>query len=26
LKRLAELVGDRPASAPPELWPDGAGA
>jgi hypothetical protein len=26
LKRLAELVGDRPAAAPPELWPDGAGA
>jgi hypothetical protein len=26
LTRLAELVGDRPAAAPPELWPDGAGA
>jgi hypothetical protein len=26
LRRLAELVGDRPAAAPPELWPDGAGA
>jgi hypothetical protein len=26
LRRLAELVGDRPAAAPPELWPGGAGA
>jgi len=26
LLRLAELVGERPASAPPEVWPGGAGA
>jgi hypothetical protein len=26
LRRLAELVGERPAAAPPELWPGGAGA
>lgn len=26
LVRLAELVGERPASAPPEVWPGGAGA
>jgi hypothetical protein len=26
LRRLAELVGDRPAAAPPELWPGGAAA
>jgi hypothetical protein len=26
LKRLAELVGERPPAAPPELWPGGAGA
>ena len=26
LKRLAELVGERPAAAPPELWPGGAAA
>ena len=26
LKRLAELVGERPAAAPPQLWPDGAAA
>jgi hypothetical protein len=26
LTRLAELVGERPAAAPPELWPNGAAA
>lgn len=26
LRRLAELVGERPAAAPAELWPGGAGA
>jgi hypothetical protein len=26
LTRLAELVGERPESAPPEMWPGGAGA
>jgi hypothetical protein len=26
LARLAELVGERPAEAPPALWPGGAGA
>lgn len=26
LRRLAELVGERPASAPAEVWPGGAGA
>jgi hypothetical protein len=26
LRRLAELVGERPAAAPPELWPGGPGA
>ncbi|GIM90431.1 hypothetical protein [Paractinoplanes toevensis] len=26
VRRLAELVGERPASAPEEMWPGGAGA
>lgn len=26
LTRLAELVGERPEAAPPEMWPGGAGA
>ena len=26
LRRLAELVGERPAAAPAELWPGGAAA
>jgi hypothetical protein len=26
LRRLAELVGERPAAAPPQLWPSGAAA
>jgi hypothetical protein len=26
LKRLAELVGERPEAAPEDLWPGGAGA
>jgi hypothetical protein len=26
VRRLAELVGDRPVAAPADLWPGGAGA
>jgi hypothetical protein len=26
VRRLAELVGERPGAAPAEMWPDGAGA
>ena len=26
VRRLAELVGERPGSAPAEMWPGGAGA